>query len=170
MRPTIIACFDVHYFDDHTNAAVVLLDKWSDATAADQIVARLGPANDYVAGSFYQRELEPLLKLIDRLNHNIETFVIDAYCHLSPDGEPGLGQYLHEQLPDDKLVIGVAKNRFRDTTHAVELLRGDSIRPLFVSAIGLDYQSAAENIKSMHGKNRFPTILKLADQMSRDGG
>ena len=164
----MIACFDVHYFDNFTNAAAVLLNNWSDETAADQIVSRFAAANEYIAGSFYQRELPPLLDLIERLNHDIETFVIDAYCHLSSDGEPGLGQYLYEQLPDDKVVIGVAKNRFRDTTHAVELLRGGSSRPLFVSAIGADYQLAAENVKSMHGDHRFPSMLKLVDQISRN--
>jgi len=106
----MIACFDVHYFDDHTNAAAVLFDDWSDETATDQVVARLGPAEEYVAGSFYQRELTPLLELIGQLDPEINTFVIDAYCHLSSDGQPGLGHYLYEQLPADKIVIGVAKN------------------------------------------------------------
>jgi len=165
----MIACFDVHYLDDHTNAAAVLFNDWSDAIALDQIALRFGPANEYVAGSFYQRELNPLLSLIGRLKPEIDTFVIDAYCHLSDDGDPGLGQYLHEQLPDDKIVIGVAKNRFRRTKHAAELMRGGSIRPLFISSIGIDYESAARNIESMHGKNRIPTLLKLVDQISRKG-
>jgi len=95
--------------------------------------------------------------------------VIDAYCHLSEAREPGLGAYLHETLPENSIVIGVAKNRFRDTNHAIEVRRGGSDRPLFVSSIGVDYATAAEHIHSMSGPHRMPKLLKAVDRLCRDG-
>ena len=165
----MIACFDVHYFEDHANAAVVMLDDWSDIDIIASLVVRCDSAREYVAGQFYQREPQPLLSLIKQIEHPIQTYVVDAYCHLSKDGTPGLGQYLYDELDSDKPVIGVAKNRFRDTHHAVELLRGESIRPLFVSSVGIDYAKAANLVNSMHGRNRIPTLLKKVDHLSRHG-
>ena len=167
----MIACFDVHYFNDHANAAAVVFENWSDRRTVDRVVVRCGAAAEYTAGEFYKRELEPLRTLIDQLDHHpIQTFVIDAYCHLSGDGSPGLGKHLYDHLPEASTVIGVAKNRFRSTNHAVELLRGQSIRPLFITAEGISYQDAADHIECMHGKNRFPTLLKMVDNLSRSGG
>ena len=166
----MIACFDVHYFDDYANAAAVVFRNWSDAQGLDSAVARCDISGEYTAGEFYKRELNPLLTLIGELCHQIDIFVIDAYCQLSEDGTPGLGKYLHERLPDGSSVIGVAKNRFRRTNHAVELLRGESNRPLFVTAVGTDYQKAAGHVESMHGSHRIPSLLKMVDHLARNGG
>lgn len=165
----MIACFDVHYFEDHTNAAAVVFNDWSDREPIESLVIRCDAADKYVAGKFYQRELVPLMNIINQLNHPIETFVLDAYCHLGEAGSPGLGHFVREQLPNDSNVIGVAKNQFRDTNHAVKLLRGKSTRPLYVTSIGINYQTAANFIKSMHGPNRIPMLLKMVDRMARDG-
>jgi deoxyribonuclease V len=64
-------------------------------------------------------------------------------------------------------VVGVAKSRF-DGARAVEVYRGGSIRPLYVSAAGLDPEEAAEKIRSMHGRHRVPTLLKRVDRLARD--
>ena len=157
----MIACFDVHYFDDYANAAAILFEDWSDSSCIEKISVRFDTPKEYVAGEFYRRELDPLKTVIASISWQIQTYVIDAYCHLSDDGKPGLGAYLHNELNNGGTIIGVAKNRFRDTEHAIELLRGESVRPLFVTSIGINYQTAANQIKSMHGKNRTPTLLKM---------
>ncbi len=64
-------------------------------------------------------------------------------------------------------IIGVAKNRYRETTHAVELFRAGSVRPLYVTAVGLEYEVAAQRIASMAGKYRIPDLIKAADRLSR---
>ena len=75
-------------------------------------------------------------------------------------------------------VIGVAKNRFRSYVsgsaddpafESIELLRGDSNRPLFVTAIGMAPRDAAALVRSMHGANRLPTLLKRVDRLCRQG-
>ncbi len=165
----MIACFDVHYDNDCANAAAIVFNQWADEKPVEQYIVRCNQVGEYCAGSFYQRELAPLREVIQQIKHPIHTYVIDAYCHLSVDCSPGLGAYLHQELPHNSAVIGVAKNCFRETDHAIELLRGGSDRPLFVSSIGIDYQTAANHIKSMTGNYRMPTLLKMVDYLSRNG-
>ena len=165
----MIACFDVHYQGGGANAAAILFDDWASDRPSEHLLVRSENVAEYQAGSFYRRELGPLRSVIEQFTCSVNTFVIDAYCHLSKVGAPGLGAFLHETLPENSVVIGVAKNRFRETNHAVELLRGGSERPLFVSSIGIDYQAAAEFIRSMAGANRMPTLLKAVDRLCRDG-
>ncbi|MCB9920642.1 MAG: hypothetical protein H6822_00590 [Planctomycetaceae bacterium] len=64
-------------------------------------------------------------------------------------------------------IIGVAKTRFATATSEVEVFRGTSQRPLFVSAAGIDQHIAADSIRRMHGENRIPTLLKRVDTLSR---
>ncbi len=163
----MIACFDVHYEDDVAIAAAVLIANWTDVAPINEFVVRCEGIESYRAGSFFERELKPLQELVRSIPISIGTFVVDAYCHLSEDRDRGLGAYLYELLPEGSVVIGVAKNRFRDTTHAEEVLRGESQRPLFVTSIGIDYSLAAEHIKSMAGVHRNPTILKAVDRLCR---
>ena len=63
-------------------------------------------------------------------------------------------------------VIGVAKAAF-ERGNAMPVLRGDSGRPLFVTAAGMNGHEAAELIRGMHGPHRVPTLLKRADQLAR---
>lgn len=164
----MIACFDVHYQDDVAFAAAVLIENWNDREPQHQFVVKCHDVEAYQPGSFYQRELKPLRAVLEAIPLPVDCFVIDAYCHLSKDESPGLGAYFHELLPGGSTVIGVAKNRFRDTTHAEATFRGSSQRPLFVTSIGIDYVTAAEYIRSMAGENRIPTILKAVDRLCRD--
>ena len=166
----MIACFDVHYADDATvRAAAIVFQNWSDETPIEQLVVPCSSPHEYVAGEFFKRELDPLKTVISKIENPIQTFLIDAYCQLSADGMAGLGTYLFNELREDSIVIGVAKNRFRDTGHAAEVFRGGSSRPLFVTSIGIDYQLAAGRISSMCGSHRIPTLLKMVDQLSRNG-
>lgn len=165
----MIACFDVHYDASSANAAGLVFQDWGDAAIVDQFTAQVVDVGEYRPGNFYERELKPLQALLQRLGCPVRYFVIDAYCHLSDHGAPGLGAHLHECLPDDSVVVGVAKNRFRDSRHAVELFRGGSLRPLFITSIGIDYQSAADHIGSMAGQHRIPTLLKTVDRLARHG-
>lgn len=92
--------------------------------------------------------------------------MIDGYCHPSKEERAGLGAHLAEDLPGEPVVVGVAKNWLQRSDHAVEVFRGDSERPLFVTAIGLEYEVAASRIGSMHGPFRVPTLLKEVDRLS----
>jgi deoxyribonuclease V len=64
-------------------------------------------------------------------------------------------------------VIGVAKSRFRTATHAVPVVRGSSVRPLFVTAAGIPSAAAADLVRRMTGRYRLPDALRRADTLAR---
>jgi deoxyribonuclease V len=163
----MIACFDVQYYDTSANAAVLIFNTWESEISVYENQIYLNEINGYEPGSFYKRELPPLLELLSRLPEQPDILVIDGYCYLSDTGEPGLGARLFERLSYAPIIIGVAKNRFRDTTHAEEVFRGDSSRPLFVTSIGIAMEEAAKKILHMHGNYRIPTMLKAVDSLAR---
>lgn len=90
--------------------------------------------------------------------------VIDGYVWLG-DGKPGLGAHLHAAIGG--IVVGVAKTRFVSATDALEVCRGGSQSPLFVSAIGMKVEDAAKRVAQMHGPYRVPTLLKQVDTLAR---
>lgn len=163
----MIAALDVHYSDTKASAAAVVFESWDSETPLSTYVVSTQNCGDYLPGQFYLRELQPLLAVISAIRDEITIFVIDGYCHLSAEGERGLGAHLAENLPDESTIVGVAKSRFRGSQHATEVFRGESKRPLFVTAIGLNYHQAANKIASMHGPYRIPTLLKEVDRLSR---
>jgi deoxyribonuclease V len=122
---------------------------------------------DYQPGQFYLRELSPLLAVIERIAEPVDTLIIDAYCYLSADYTPGLGAFLYSAIGRAASVIGVAKNRYKTTTHAEEVFRGGSSHALFVTSVGFSRKEAAAKIASMAGPYRIPALLKAVDQLAR---
>jgi deoxyribonuclease V len=163
----MIACVDVDYRPDLTVAACVLFRDWTDATEAAHAVERGPPAEAYVPGEFYRRELPHLLRVLGAVTESVETIVIDGYVWLGEE-RPGLGAHLYEALGRRVPVIGVAKTAFHSSALAVPVLRGQSRRPLFVTAVGLEADSAAACIQRMHGDSRLPTLLQRVDRLCRD--
>ena len=163
----MIACFDVYYDHSCAYAAALTFFDWADTLPNEQYELVIHDIGEYIPGNFYQRELKPITEIIKMIQTPIKYFVIDAYCHLSDSYDPGLGEYLFQKLPPESVIIGVAKNRFRNTTHAFELCRGGSDRPLFITSIGIEYRLAADRIKSMAGDHRIPMLLKTVDRLSR---
>jgi deoxyribonuclease V len=163
----MIACTDVHYRDDVAIAAAVLFHRWDDNLAAEEIVEEITHVRAYEPGKFYLRELPCLLKVLQRINHPLETVIVDGYVRLGCGEVPGLGEHLYDALQDEVPVVGVAKSLFRGAWPMVPILRGRSRRPLYISAAGMDLGIAAERIRSMHGPHRIPTLLKRVDVLCR---
>ena len=97
----------------------------------------------------------------------IDMIVIDGYVYLGAQQIAGLGQHLYAALADKIPVIGVAKNEFKGTPKEFEVLRGQSTKPLYVSAIGIELAQAKKNVQTMYGKYRIPELLKQVDRLSR---
>ena len=93
--------------------------------------------------------------------------MIDGYVYLGVQQTVGLGQHLYAALVDKIPVIGVAKNEFKGTPKEFEILRGQSTKPLYVSAIGIELTQAKKNVQTMYGKYRIPELLKQVDRLSR---
>lgn len=165
----MIACFDVYYAANNATAAAIVFSDWRSPVAEFEYTTNLSEVADYEPGKFYLRELAPLLAVIDKIEQSIDTLVIDGYCHLSSDLKPGLGAYLDDALSRHVEIVGVAKNRYRESRHAAEVFRGVSSKALFVTSIGVDSKLAAERVASMDGDFRIPTMLKAVDRLSRTG-
>jgi deoxyribonuclease V len=157
---------DVDYRVDAVVTACVAFNQWTDQTAAiAKVINSEVTAAEYQPGSFFRRELPFLLDALERLELAFSTVVVDGYVWLA-EGRPGLGAHLFDALGGGIAVVGVAKNRFRDAP-AIEVHRGASKKPLYVTSAGVDPAVAAERIRSMHGAYRIPTLLKYVDQLAR---
>ncbi len=95
---------------------------------------------------------------------NISLIVIDGFVYLDDDGRYGLGGHLYEHLERRVQIVGVTKSPFKGSRKLVrEICRGESKRPLFVSAIVTDLDEAAWLVKLMSGEFRLPSLLKILD-------
>lgn len=165
----MLLAMDVDYRTDGSAAAAGLLfESWTAEHGARLVTRRIAGVAPYRPGHFYERELPCLLALLEELTAPPETIVVDGYVWLGPERRPGLGAHLHAALQGSIPVIGVAKTRFAGTPTEAELLRGASQRPLYVTAAGLDTETAKARIAAMHGRHRVPTLLAEVDRACRD--
>lgn len=159
---------DVHYRDDGSAvAAGILFADWRSDEIVAEAVVTIPAVRPYAPGRFFERELPCILALVGALDATPAAIVIDGYVTLGPDNRAGLGAHLFQALDEKTVVIGVAKNRFRDTPASAELLRGRSVRPLYVTGAGIAQEQARRLVASMHGPNRMPTLLAAVDRLSR---
>lgn len=158
---------DVQYDEarDLAVAAAVVFDDWRDAAPTEEHITEHVGLAPYIPGRFYQRELPCVLPLLEALeSKSVDLIIVDGYVDLGPE-QPGLGRYLHEELGGRVAVIGVAKSRFAGVEAAC-VLRGDSARPLWVTAT-FEAALAGKLVQSMHGDFRIPTILRRVDRLAR---
>ncbi|MGE5352509.1 MAG: endonuclease V [Acidobacteriota bacterium] len=165
----MILAVDVSYNMDEAFAAGVAFNNWKDEKPLYEVTASQEGIMSYIPGSFYLRELPVILELLKKLNEMPEVIIVDGYVWLGREKKDGLGGRLYKALDKKIPVIGVAKSPFKDTPENLKLLRGRSLRPLFITSIGISLEEAKTCIAHMHGDNRIPTLLKRADQLSRKG-
>ncbi|RZL09891.1 MAG: endonuclease V, partial [Hymenobacter sp.] len=158
------------YTDDAQGYAVALaFTSWTDAGPAATYAATISPIAAYEPGAFYKRELPCLLAVLAQVDlGEVSCVVVDGYVTLGAEERPGLGQHLYEALGGRVPVVGVAKTRFAGVApQVVPVLRGQSQNPLYVTSVGLPVSEAAGVVASMHGDYRFPTLLKLLDDLTK---
>jgi deoxyribonuclease V len=161
----MIAAFDVHYLrDERASAAAVLFHNYTDAESAMEFVGLTDGVSPYIPGQFYRRELPCILSLLEQFDQAPDEMLIDGYVMLGD--RPGLGQHLFESFSGKIPVIGVAKSKYRSSS-GVEVFRGGSKRPLYVTSAGVDPHEASERIRLMHGAHRVPALLKRVDLLAR---
>jgi len=163
-----IACLDAAYSDTSASGACALCLTWDAAKPVRILTHREGAAAAYQPGSFYKRELPILLAVLKLLERPPATIIIDGYVWLDGNHRPGLGAFLYEALAQRSRVVGVAKTSFGELLPwCIPVVRGNSQRPLFVSAVGMNVEEAARGVKTMHGRHRIPTLLRLVDREAR---
>ena len=162
----MIAAFDVHYLEDCCATAAVLFSDYSDAEPTAAYTQFLpGAADNYIPGEFYRRELPCILTLLKQIKEVPDEMVIDGYVMLG--NRPGLGQHLFRYFDGKIPVVGIAKSKFKGSS-GIEIVRGRSTHPLYVTSAGVDLQKASERIRTMHGAHRIPTLLKQVDFLARE--
>ena len=156
---------DVHYpgSGGARAAAVVAADARFCEVVAErtQDVAEVAP---YRPGEFYLRELPPIRAVLSGLS-GLGPLVVNGSADLDPGGRPGRGAYAQAEFGIP--VIGVAKTAFRTASHAVLVLRGTSVCPLFVAAAGMPRDEAADLVQRMAGQHRLPDAIRRADTLAR---
>lgn len=165
----MILAVDVHYSVTGGKAAGVLFEDWTSDRASEVLTAPVAAPEEYVPGEFYRRELPALLTVIAPVLERVRGIVVDGYVSLGAEARPGLGMHLWHALGGEVPIVGVAKTRFHGTLRECEVIRGQSGRPLFVTAVGLPLEEAKEHVRNMAGKHRLPTLLGEVDRLSRSG-
>ena len=158
---------DVDYREDYAIAAGILFDNWKSDETLEEIIVKVDDVKPYESGQFYKRELPCLMKLIKSLDSLPDLFIVDSFVYLDDDMKPGLGAYLYKEFNENIPVLGVAKTNFKECNSKIEILRGESNSPLFITSAGIPLKKAAEYIQDMHGEFRNPTLLKKVDQLCR---
>lgn len=161
-----MVALDVHYTGQRAFAAAVVFEDWTSPSPTRSHTCEVPEVEPYQPGRFFLRELPCLTTALSALELSPSLVLIDGHVWLSTD-KPGLGAHLWEALGRSVPVVGVAKSAWHQTEIALPILRGDSQRPLWVTAQGLDAEDAAARVRSMHGLHRIPTLLKLADSLCR---
>jgi deoxyribonuclease V len=161
----MLAAIDVAYTHNVGIGSVMTFTTWTDAEPVEEKIVRVPRLPKYVPGQFFKRELPVLLAAMKAIGP-VEMIVLDGFVRLDDKGTKGLGTYLFDELMGQVPVVGVSKAIFTGSP-GVAVLRGASLRPLFVTAAGLPDEMAAKLVKVMHGTNRIPTLLKRGDTLCR---
>ncbi len=165
---TLLAAVDAQYSNDRTAVACVTFHDWADPIAAAEYFSALPAAEAYAPGEFFRRELPCILSALRLLPELPALVLIDGYVWLDGEGRRGLGAHLFDALGGKVAVVGVAKRSFHGAKHAAPVLRGESERPLLVTAEGIPLAAAVAGVQSMHGPFRIPTLLKRVDRLCRE--
>ena len=161
----MIAAIDVYYPGDMpARAGVVVFSAFCDTTAHRTYTCNIPRVEEYIPGRFYLRELPCIMAVLGLIEEQVDTLIIDGYVDLGD--RPGLGRHLWKALDGKIRIMGVAKTHYRGV-NAVEVFRGKSRQPLYVTAAGIDPAVAAELITHMHGAGRIPALIRQADALSR---
>jgi len=162
---------DVHYEADTAYVCGVTFSDHMQSDPDKVYYSKLSTPGEYQSGEFYKRELPCIVKLIEEHMLLPAVIVIDGFTYLDSSNRWGLGAHLSDtffQEGKEVAVIGVAKNRRENTPKEWQVYRGDSSKPLYVKAVGLDDEFSKDIISNMSGAYRIPSLLKLVDRLCRD--
>lgn len=166
----MILAFDTYYYEHRAKTVCLAFEQWSAPSAAYVLAEVRDGIEEYVPGEFYRRELPCILGLLKQIDlQTVEAIIVDGFVYLDDENRPGLGAHLYRSLNDKIPVVGVAKTNFATIERNKRaVIRGKSERPLYVTAIGLDLDQAAEWVTRMSGPHRIPDLLKQLDQLTKE--
>jgi deoxyribonuclease V len=163
----LAAC--VHYHGDGALAAAVAFDEWDAPEASRTFTSHVAHVDKPSRGKPDLRELPCLLQLLQEHALKPDVILIDGAVHLDAAETPGLGRSLYDALGGRTAVIGVSTRSMSGMPPQFEVFREEEARPLIVTCVGIDLGAAKVRVRTMHGKRRIPTLLKLAARIAREG-
>jgi deoxyinosine 3'endonuclease (endonuclease V) len=159
----LLLAFDAYYTDTTTKLVAAIFPDWAATAPTELRTWASGPAAAYQPGQFYKRELPLILTALQDFDLNeVDAIIVDGYVYLDANGRLGLGGHLYQALNEEVPVVGIAKSYFRDT-NAEAVCRGESKKPLYVTAFGMDQQAAGNRLREMAGYYRMPDVLAAVD-------
>lgn len=163
----LAAC--VHYHGDGALAAAVAFDEWDAPEASRTFTSHVAHVDKPARGKPDLRELPCLLQLLQEHALKPDVILIDGPVHLDAAETPGLGRSLYDALGGQTAIIGVSTRSMPGMPAQFEVYREEEARPLIVTCVGIDLGAAKVRVRTMHGKRRIPTLLKLAARIARSG-
>lgn len=166
----MILAFDTYYFDNKAKTVCLEFNEWNENKNFKVHTEIIDNVTEYIPGEFYKRELPCIISLLNKIDlKNIEAIIVDGFVYLDDDKKYGLGGHLYEKLNKEIPIIGVAKTNFASIEQDKKaLFRGDSIKPLYITSIGIDLEEAFQKVESMAGEFRMPTLLKELDRLTKE--
>ncbi|MFC4818324.1 MULTISPECIES: endonuclease V [unclassified Flavobacterium] len=166
----MLVAVDVHYKESYAKTVLLLFENWQSEIPIEVIEVNIDHVEEYIPGAFYKRELPCITEALKKIDlEQVTLFIVDGYIYVDNKGGYGLGGHLYAALGERIPVVGVAKTQFQANKETVvEVFRGESKNPLYVSAIGMDKEWVAEQVQSMHGEFRLPYLLKLMDTKTKE--
>lgn len=158
----------VHFDGAQANAAAVAFDAWDAAEPLKTYVSLIAPVEKAVRGAVDLREVSCVMQLLREHGLTPELLLIDGFVHLDTDETPGVGRHLYEALGGSIPVVGVSKKSLPGLSAQSEVLREDEAPPLVVTCAGIDIGAAKVRLRSMHGRKRVPTLMKLAARLAKN--
>lgn len=160
---------DLHHLDSGAIAAAVAFDDWEAAEASRTFVSRVAPLDPPERRPRGEAELAGVLQMLREHALAPELIVIDGPVHLDASERPGWGRQLFDALGGRCAVIGMSTRTMPGLPAQFELWRDEEARPLFVTCVGIDLGAAKARVRTMHGRRRVPTLMKLAARLARGG-
>ena len=164
----MILAVDAKYSEKYAAVAGILFEDWRDHVPRMELISCIEVPAAYEPGQLYKKRAALHSEAHRRKRIEPDCIIVDGYVYLEGSGKAGLGKRLYDALSGKVPVIGVAKNRFKNIGPEYEVRRGTSNRPLYITAAGIELETAKELIRTMHGNYRQPALLKRADRVSRD--
>jgi len=158
-----------HYLRDGALAAAVAFDEWDAREASRAFTSHFAHVDKPARGKPDLCELPCLVQLLREHALEPDIVVIDGPVHLDAAETPGLGRTLFDALGGRTAIISVSTRSMPGMPAQFEVFRDEEARPLIVTCVGIDLGAAKVRIRTMHGKRRIPTLLKLVARIARGG-
>ena len=160
---------DVHLSGDTARVGAVAFDDWAAGEGTRSYSLDIAHVEKPAKGELDLRALPWFIQLLEANRLQPEVIVLDGFVHLDAQETAGLGRRLHDTLGGRSAVIGVSKSLFKgsETPDQFCVFREDETPPLVVTCAGIDLGAAKARVRTMHGRKRVPTLMKLAARIAK---